>query len=63
VKPPHGPALERFPIRWTQLIKKESLKFKELGPVLVEKLSTFPEHALAPSEVSAFLKEKSAMLG
>ena len=31
----HG--LERFPIRWNHLIERESLKFKELEHVLIEK--------------------------
>jgi hypothetical protein len=31
-------ALERFPITWTHVIEKESLKFKELEHVLVEKV-------------------------
>ncbi len=31
-------ALERFPIRWNHLIKKESLGFKELEHVLIEKV-------------------------
>jgi len=30
--------LERFPIRWNHLIEKESLKFKELEHVLIEKV-------------------------
>jgi len=30
--------LERFPIRWNRLIGKESLKFKELEHVLIEKV-------------------------
>jgi hypothetical protein len=33
---PH-PALERFPIRWTHLIEKESLKSNKLEHVLIEK--------------------------
>jgi hypothetical protein len=33
----HG-RLERFPIRWNHLIEKESLKFKELEHVLIEKV-------------------------
>jgi hypothetical protein len=32
-------ALERFPIRWTHLIGKESLGFKELEHVLIEKVA------------------------
>jgi arsenate reductase-like glutaredoxin family protein len=31
-------ALERFPITWNHVIEKESLKFKELEHVLVEKV-------------------------
>jgi hypothetical protein len=31
-------ALERFPIRWNHLIEKESLRFKELEHVLIEKV-------------------------
>ena len=31
-------ALERFPIRWNHLIEKESLNFKELEHVLIEKV-------------------------
>ncbi len=31
-------ALERFPIRWNHLIEKESLKFKEMEHVLIEKV-------------------------
>jgi hypothetical protein len=30
--------LERFPITWNHVIEKESLKFKELEHVLVEKV-------------------------
>jgi hypothetical protein len=30
--------LERFPIRWSHLIEKESLKFNELEHVLIEKV-------------------------
>jgi hypothetical protein len=33
-----GNALERFPITWNHVIEKESLKFKELEHVLVEKV-------------------------
>ncbi len=32
-------ALERFPIRWNHLIEKESLKFKELEHVPIEKVA------------------------
>ena len=31
-------ALERLPTRWTHLIDKESLRFKELEHVLIEKV-------------------------
>ncbi|PZR84629.1 MAG: hypothetical protein DLM68_12335 [Hyphomicrobiales bacterium] len=31
--------LERFPIRWNHLIEKDSLEFKELEHVLIEKFS------------------------
>ena len=31
------PALERFPIAWNHVIEKESLNFKELEHVLIEK--------------------------
>jgi hypothetical protein len=31
-------ALERFPIKWNHLIGKESLRFKELEHVLIEKV-------------------------
>jgi hypothetical protein len=38
---------ERFPIRGTHLIEKESLRFKELDHVLIEKVERlFREHAL-----------------
>ncbi len=30
--------LERFPITWNHVIEKESLKFKELEHVLIEKV-------------------------
>ncbi len=30
--------LERFPIRWNHLIEKESLRFKDLEHVLIEKV-------------------------
>ena len=33
----HRP-LERFPIAWNHVIEKESLKFKELEHVLIEKV-------------------------
>ncbi len=33
-----GVLLERFPIRWNHLIEKESLRFKELEHVLIEKV-------------------------
>jgi len=33
-----GAVLERFPIRWNHLIEKESLEFKELEHVLIEKV-------------------------
>ena len=33
-----GVPLERFPIRWDHLIGKESLRFKELEHVLIEKV-------------------------
>jgi len=35
---PRETVLERFPIRWNHLIEKESLKFKELEHVLIEKV-------------------------
>ncbi|MGH6823661.1 MAG: hypothetical protein ACRECP_09355 [Methylocella sp.] len=31
-------ALERFPITWNHVIERESLKFKELEHVLIEKV-------------------------
>jgi hypothetical protein len=33
----HTSPLERFPIRWTHLIGKASLRFTELEHVLIEK--------------------------
>ena len=33
------PPLKRFPIRGTHLINKKSLRFKELEPVLIEKVA------------------------
>jgi len=36
--PGAGFVLERFPIGWNHLIEKESLKFKELEHVLIEKV-------------------------
>ncbi|MGB6325381.1 MAG: hypothetical protein WBG11_06285 [Methylocella sp.] len=35
---PEPANLERFPIRWNRLIVKESLGFKVLGHVLIEKI-------------------------
>ena len=45
--------LERFPIRWNHLIEKESLKFKELEHVLIEKVNQLfrSEHALKPRDL------------
>jgi hypothetical protein len=31
--------LERFPIRWNHLIKKQSLRFKELEHILMKKVA------------------------
>ena len=33
----HAATLERFPITWNHVIEKESLRFKELEHVLIEK--------------------------
>ncbi|MGH6856321.1 MAG: hypothetical protein ACRECP_01445 [Methylocella sp.] len=35
---PRPMTLERFPITWNHVIEEESLKFKELEHVLVEKV-------------------------
>ncbi|MGH6822889.1 MAG: hypothetical protein ACREC4_05260 [Methylocella sp.] len=35
---PINPYLERFPIAWNHVIERESLKFKELEHVLIEKV-------------------------
>ncbi len=37
-RPRRAEGLERFPIRWNHLIEKETLKFNELEPVLIEKV-------------------------
>jgi hypothetical protein len=34
----HSKQLERFPITWNHVIEKESLKFKELEHVRIEKV-------------------------
>ena len=36
-----GNRLERFPITWTHMIEKESLRFKELEHVKLEKAGQF----------------------
>jgi hypothetical protein len=43
--------LERFPIRWTHLIEKESLGFKELEHVLIEKVEQLFRNMLSKNSL------------